>query len=108
MTARFRLVLVTTLVLLAPSLTSAQVWPSEMRRKFIDECLASCSANTKFTSVQRAECPPFCECMIKESQSIMSADDYTALQEANTAKKPSPVRERYETLSSTCSRRVFH
>jgi hypothetical protein len=107
MTARFRLVLVATLVLLAPSLASAQVWPSEMRRKFVDACLASCIANTKLTAVQRAECPPFCECMIKESQGFMSADDYAALQQAYADKKTSPVRERYETLSSTCSRRVF-
>ena len=107
MTVRLRLVLIAMLVLLAPSLASAQVWPSETRRKFIDECLSSCSANTKITSVQRAECPPYCECMIKESQGFMSADDYTAPQEANAAKKTSPLRERYETLSSTCSRRTF-
>lgn len=107
MTVPLRLVLVAAFVLLSPSFASAQVWPSEMRRTFIDQCLANCSANTRLTSVQRAECPPYCECMIKEAQSFLSADDYTALQEANAAKKPSPARERFETLSSTCGRRVF-
>ena len=107
MTVRLRLALIAVLALLAPSLASAQVWPSEMRRKFVDECLASSSANTKFTSVQRAECPPYCECLIKESQSFLSADDYTVLQQAYAEKKTSPVRERYEALSSTCGRHVF-
>ena len=107
MTVRLRLALIAALALLAPALASAQVWPSEMRRKFVDECQASCSANAKYTSVQRAECPPYCECMIKESQGFLSADDYTVLQQAYAEKKASPVRERSETLSSTCGRRVF-
>jgi hypothetical protein len=92
MTVRLRLALIAALVLLAPTLASVQVWPSEIRRKFIDECLTSCGANTKLTSVQRAECPPFCEWMVKGSQSSLSADDYTALQEANAVKNPSPLR----------------
>lgn len=107
MTVRLRLAPIAALVLLAPSLASAQLWPSDVRRKFVDQCLAGCSANTKFTSLQRAECPPYCECMVKESQSFMSADDYTALLDAYAAKKTSPTRERYETLSSICSKRVF-
>jgi hypothetical protein len=78
-----------------------------MRRKFVDECLAGCNANKNLTAVQRAECPPYCECMIKESQASLSADDYAALQEANSTKKPSPLRERYEALTSTCSRRAL-
>ena len=46
--------------------------------------------------------------MIKESQGFMSAEDYTALLQAYADKKTSPLQERYETLSSTRSRRVFH
>ncbi|MCW5733546.1 MAG: hypothetical protein KIS73_05445 [Enhydrobacter sp.] len=107
MTVRYRLVPGAMLALLVPSLAFAQVWPSEMRRTFIDECLASCGANTRFTSVQRAECPPYCECMIREAQSFMSADDYTDLQRAYAEKTSSPMRERYESLSAVCSRRVF-
>lgn len=107
MMVRLCLVLVAVLVLLAPSLASAQLWPSELRRKYVDACLAGCIANKKLTALQRAECPPYCECMIKESQGFMSAEDYTALLQAYADKKTSPLQERYEALSSTCSRRVF-
>jgi hypothetical protein len=108
MTVRFRPALIAAaFLLLPPALASAQVWPSEVRRAYIDECLAGCTANTKYTSIQRAECVPYCQCMIKEAQSFMSAEDYKALQEATAAKKATPVRDRYETLSSICSQRVF-
>ena len=107
MTVRLRYALFAALVLLAPTIASAQTWPSEMRRKFVDECLANCSANKKLTTVQRAECPPYCECMIKESQGFLSADDYTALQQAYAEKRTTPMRERYKALSSTCGRRAL-
>jgi hypothetical protein len=107
MTVRLRLALVAALVLLMPSLVSAQVWPSEMRRKFVDECLAGCTVNTKFTSVQRAECPPYCECMVKEAQGFMSTDDYTAFREATAASKATPFKERFEAMGGICGKRVF-
>ena len=102
-----RLFLAATLVLLAPSLASAQVWPSEMRRKFVDDCLASCTANTKFTSIQRAECPPYCGCMVKDAQDTMTTDEYRALLEAYATNKAGPLRERYEALGAACGRKVF-
>jgi hypothetical protein len=107
MTVRFRLALVAALALLAPTLASAQTWPSEVRRKFVDECLATCTANPKFTAIDRAECPVYCECMVRESQDFMSADDYAALLQAYADKKTTPMRERYEALTSICARRAL-
>ncbi len=106
MTIRLRVALVALLALLAPSLASAEEWPSEVRRKFVDQCLASCNTDKKLTAIQRVECPPYCECMVKEAQGVLSIDDYTALQDAAAAKKPDPRQDRYDAFSTTC-RRVF-
>lgn len=96
------------LLLLVPSLAPAQnQWPSEVRRQYMDECLKGCTANTSYTSRQRAECPPYCECRIKEAQTFVSGDDSRALMEATLANKPHSLKDRYEALSNICAKRVF-
>jgi hypothetical protein len=96
------------LLLLIPALAPAQnQWPSEVRRQYIDECLKACTANTAYTSVQRAECPPFCECRIREAQGFLTGDDARALIEASTGNKAHPLKERYDALAPICAKRVF-
>jgi hypothetical protein len=97
---------------LAPSFAPAQQqqqhqWPSDVRRQYIDECLKGCTANTSYTSRQRAECPPYCECRIREAQTFLPGDDAKALMEATLAGKPHPMKDRYEALSQTCAKRVL-
>src|SRR5436190_13865236 len=96
--------LLAALLLIVPSLVGAQnQWPSEVRRRYMDECLKGCTANTAYTSLQRAECPPYCECRIKEAQTFMTADESQALLQAWADSKPHPMRARYEALSPICA-----
>jgi hypothetical protein len=107
MTIRPRAAFVALLLLLAPQLASAQGWPSDMRRKLVDNCLQTCTGNTRFSSIQHAECPPYCECMIRDAQGTLTAEEYGTLIEAQATNKTGPLRERYEALSTSCGRKVF-
>lgn len=108
MTIRTTLAALLAVLVLIPTLAPAQnLWPSSLRRTYMDECLKGCTANTAYTSIQRAECPPYCECKIREAQSFMDADQAQALADAYSASKPHPMKERYEGLNPVCAKRVF-
>jgi hypothetical protein len=105
MSVRFRLALLAAIALLAPSPGSAQEWTSDVRRKFVDRCLLTCNENTTLSRVQRIECPPYCECMIKGAQEAMTADDYLASAQVDPATKP--LRDQLDKLATACRQKVF-